>query len=364
MKKIALSLFILITIVACTSSEESSSSVRNDGFDRGAMLSNWANNSIIPALQDLDQKLETLQEDKNTFISTVNQTNLEQLRTSWLEAYKVWQHVEMFNIGKAEEISYVFQMNVYPTNTQDIESNIASQNYDLSAVGNNDAVGFPALDYMLFGLDTDDNAILSKYNDANYVNYLNDLVDRMVDLNAIVLTDWQANYINSFTASTDNTSTSAVNKLTNDFIFYYEKGFRANKFGIPAGVFSGSTPLSEKVEGYYSKVYSKTLALEAIDAVQNFFNGVSYDQLETGSSFSSYLNYLNRQDLVTTITTKLNNGRDKINTLQDNFYSQVNTDNTQMTETFDVLQLAVVSFKVDMLQAFNINVDYVDADGD
>ena len=26
--------------------------------------------------------------------------------------------------------------------------------------------------------------------------------------------------------------------LTNDFIFYYEKGFRANKLGIPAGIFS------------------------------------------------------------------------------------------------------------------------------
>ena len=35
-----------------------------------------------------------------------------------------------------------------------------------------------------------------------------------------------------------------------------------------------------------------------------------------------------------------------------------------MTEAFDALQLIVVSLKVDMLQAFNISVDYVDADGD
>ena len=44
--------------------------------------------------------------------------------------------------------------------------------------------------------------------------------------------------------------------LVNDFIFYYEKGFRANKFGIPGGVFS-STPLPEKVEDYYSKSNSR-----------------------------------------------------------------------------------------------------------
>jgi hypothetical protein len=35
-----------------------------------------------------------------------------------------------------------------------------------------------------------------------------------------------------------------------------------------------------------------------------------------------------------------------------------------MTLTYDVLQKVVILLKVDMLQAFNINVDYVDADGD
>ena len=35
-----------------------------------------------------------------------------------------------------------------------------------------------------------------------------------------------------------------------------------------------------------------------------------------------------------------------------------------MTKAYDELQKAVVLLKVDMLQAFNVNVDYVDADGD
>ena len=35
-----------------------------------------------------------------------------------------------------------------------------------------------------------------------------------------------------------------------------------------------------------------------------------------------------------------------------------------MTEAYDALQLVVVALKVDMLQAFNVSVDYVDADGD
>lgn len=35
-----------------------------------------------------------------------------------------------------------------------------------------------------------------------------------------------------------------------------------------------------------------------------------------------------------------------------------------MTQAYDALQMAVVYLKVDMVQAFNISVDYVDADGD
>ena len=54
----------------------------------------------------------------------------------------------------------------------------------------------------------------------------------------------------------------------------------------------------------------------------------------------------------------------KVSGLTNSFYQQVNTDNTQMTLTYDELQKVVILLKVDMLQAMNINVDYVDADGD
>ena len=47
-----------------------------------------------------------------------------------------------------------------------------------------------------------------------------------------------------------------------------------------------------------------------------------------------------------------------------NFVNQINTDNNKMLTTYDAIQSVVVLFKVDMLQAFNINVDYQDADGD
>lgn len=365
-------IILMVMMFACSSSDGDGDNKTKDNFDRQTMLINWADNIIIPVFQDLNTQLDALVTAKNTFVTTPNQTNLEAFRVAWLNAYKVWQYAEMFNIGKAEATNYVYQMNVYPTTVADIEANIASGTYDLTHANNNDAVGFPALDYLLYGVASGDAAILNVYttntNASGYKTYISDLVNQMKSQTQAVLTDWTSGYRTTFVNSTTNTATSATNKLANDFIYYYEKGVRANKVGIPAGVFS-TTPLPEKVEGYYNQNVSKILILESMNAVQNFFNGKAYnDTGTTGASFKTYLDYLNiakgGTDLSTLINNQLNLARTKIQDLNTNFSNQITTDNTKMTLAYDELQKAVVLFKVDMVQAFNISVDYIDADGD
>ena len=157
----------------------------------------------------------------------------------------VWQSIEMFNIGKAEEIFYHYQMNVYPTNTDEIQNNITTGNADLFNPNNNDAAGFPALDYMLYGIVDNDTEILNTYNNQadgqDYKNYVSVLIDQMKSNTETVLNDWTTSLIEiEFIASTENSASSAVNKFVNDFIYYFEKGLRANKIGIPAGNFSSS----------------------------------------------------------------------------------------------------------------------------
>ncbi len=364
LKKIFIAIIAVVFIVACSSSSsDDGSGGKTDNFDRGALLIHLADNIIVPAFQDLSAKLSDLKTDKDNFVAAPNQTNLDALRASWLEAYKVWQYVEMFNIGKAEEILYHFQMNIYPVSTTEVEANISSGDYDLSNPNNNDAVGFPAVDYLLYGVAADDTVILAKYADTKYQNYLSDVIDQMQSLTEIVLNDWTGSYKSTFVSESGNTATSTLNKFSNDFVYYYEKGLRANKIGIPAGVFSND-PLPEKVEAVYSKTFSKSLALEALQAVQNVFNGTSYSGSATGESFKSYLNYLDRSDLSALINTRIDNARQKLQALNGDFNAQINNDNVKMTEAYDALQLVVVSLKVDMLQALNISVDYVDADGD
>ncbi|WP_194851275.1 imelysin family protein [Nonlabens antarcticus] len=375
MKKVSFLFFITIALFSCTSEDESTNDIPSNDFDRKAMLTNIADNIILPSLTDLENKLDQLNADRLEFTENPTQTNLTTMRSSWLEAYKTWQYVEMFNIGKAEEILYSFQMNIYPTNTSDIESNINGidetnldeRNYDLTTANNNDAVGFPAVEYMIYAIAADDASIIAAYStDSNFrknVLYLTDITNQMKGLTSQVRNDWLTSYRDVFVTSTANNASSAINKLVNDFIFYYEKGLRANKIGIPAGVFS-TTPLPDRVEGLYSKVYSKELALESLKAVEDFFNGTSFAGSSNGLGYADYVNESTEISLTAMINDQFGIARAQLNTLNNDLSQQVSTDNSKMTVTYDELQRAVVLMKVDMLQVLNVSVDYVDADGD
>ena len=359
-------LFISIAFLASCSSSSEEEEVAVDNFDRAVMLTNIADNIITPAYNDFSNKLATLKTAGETFTNTPDQTNLDALRTSWLAAYTTWQQVEMFNIGKAEELQYSFFMNIYPLTVTDVENNVSNGTYDLDSSNNHDAQGFPALDYLLYGVAETDTAIIAKYitdeNAVGYKKYITDVLNQMSILTAQVVTDW-ASYRNEFVVGISNTATSPGNLLVNDYVYYFEKVLRTNKFGTPGGNFSDTT-LPEKVEGFYSRVYSKELALESLNGAINLFEGKHYNATATGVSFNDYLIALDRADISTAIINQTAVAKAQITTLNANFYEQITTDNTQITKSFDELQKVVVLLKADMLQAFNISVDYVDADGD
>lgn len=356
------------TSSSTTSSETTSTTPAE--FDRGAMLAFWADKIIIPSLENFDESLFQLLEATNSFIDNPDQEKISQLRDKWLTAYKAWQFVEMFDIGKAEEIYFKNRLNLYPVNKGSVDSNIDSGSYDLDKAENFTSQGFPAVDYLLFGIGENDEDIIAKYSisDSPHSIYLKDVVSKIVELTNIVKVDWEEGYRNTFVELTDNTATSSINKLTNDFIFYYEKGFRAHKIGIPAGVFSGS-PLPDRVEAYYGRIYSRVLAIEAASAVDNFFNGRSFsDNEDMGLSLKSYLNFIEGDSVSNKLSEEIDAqiaaSIESISSLKENFVDQVNENNIEMLRTYDVIQAGVVMLKVDMLQKLNISVDYVDADGD
>ena len=351
------------------SNSNTSSNDELNSFDHTEMLTNWVDNIIIPSITNFDNSLDIFKESATTFVNAPTTETLSNLKEAWLSSFLKWQHVEMFDIGLSEEIYYKNRINLYPTNVERIENNISTLNYDLDEPVNFSAQGLNSIDYLLFGIGENEIEIISKFSDENlnYGKYLTDLVDKMVSLTYEIKSSWSDEYKSSFISSTDNTASSSINKVVNDFIYYFEKGFRANKIGIPAGVFSDK-PLPDRVEAYYGKNYSKILALEATNAVNYFFNGnYSNDTESKGLSIKDYLDYLEadkEEKLSEKINSQLEKIKTKVSELNTNFSEQVSQENLKMLIAYDVIQANVVFLKVDMLQVLNISVDYVDADGD
>ena len=371
MKKLIF-LFAITTILTACSSSDTEAPAAGNSFNRTALLTHWADNLIIPAFQNYSDKLALLQVDVQNFNADPSQENLLAARASWLTAYESFQKVMLFNIGKASDLNFKECADTYPTDVAGIEANVANGNYNLELLSQYSKQGFPALDYMLNGLGESDSAIIEKYstdaNAASYNQYLSDLVVSLKAKSTAIVTDWNTSYRSTFINSNGTAVSSSTNKMTNLFVKNFEKDIRTGKVGIPAGVFSNGTLFPEKVEGFYKKNISRTLLNTAIQAQQDFFNGKYFASSQVGPSLKSYLDDVNAVRDGLNLSAIINNQFDNIYAtnagLNENFSQQIISNNVKMLESYDAMQKNVVYFKLDMMQALNVTIDYVDGDGD
>lgn len=364
-------LFLATLVMMSCGSDDGGKSVAPDNFDRGAMLTNWADNIIIPSFEAFAAETQSLEEATRDFTANPSESTLASLRDAYREAYLQYQNVAMFEMGEAETINYHAFMNIYPTAVTAIQTSIETNDYNLELLSSRDQQGFPAVDFLLNGIAETDAEIVAHYttnaNATTYKQYLTDVVTRIDSLTNVVLEDWKTGYRDTFVANTSSSSTGSVDKFTNDFVMYFEMDLRSGKIGDPAGRFTGN-PAPELAEAYYSNAFSKQLYLKALEAFQNFFNGKHFNGTQTGASYKQYLEYLNSiregEDIAAMINAQLENVLQQANSLNADLAEQVRTDNSLMLGAFDELQKVVVLLKTDMLQALDISVDYVDTDGD
>lgn len=380
MKKVIL-LIALVSLFSCENESGNSGSLIADGFDRTTLLNSVVENNILPAYNDFDAQLEILNTDILAFTNNANETTLLSLQNSHLNAYKVWQHVQMFNVLLASTTGYKEDFNTYPTDHSEIDNIIDGSigqdisEINFSATSKNDAQGFPAIDYLINGKES--SVVINNFSTGDFSNQYKDLlkfyIDRMIVLTDAVIEDWDTNKA-VFISDKTNSLTSSFNLFINDYIFFIEKGFREAKIAFPSGVRENVNPNSERIESYYSAENSKVLFEEAYVAIQNIFTGKPYDTENTSViGFKDYLNFLNAEVFLNNQNVQLSNYIEKtlflnidteVSQLNNNFATQINTDNSKMEDTFIAIQEMVVALKVNALESFSVDVDFVDSDGD
>lgn len=360
-----------LLFVACRK-DPSDNNNNNNGFDRGTMLTNYADGYIIPAYNNMVQSLADLKTKTGAFVATPDLTTLTAVKTAWLDAYRLWQKVDMLEFGPDQSVALRMYMNIYPVTTSKINSNISSGTYDLEQFGNTDAQGFPALDYLLNGLASNNNDILNYYTTdgqaTNRKQYLQAIANKMLQKVTAVRDAWTSNYRSTFINATGTDVNGSLSLMTNAFVLYYERYLRAGKIGLPVGAMTG-VAAPNLTEAFYSPTLSKDLALSALSAINDFYEGINFNGIANGNGFKEYLAAVatkdeNGQLISDLIATELAQAKTSLEGLSSPIREAVNSDRNTVLNIYTELQQVVPLFKVDMVSAFGISITYVDNDGD
>lgn len=369
------SILLFLFLLACGGKENEPSPADNTK-DRQVILIHWLDNIINPSYENFRNVFDVMLDKEDAFVSSPDAATLAAFREAWEDAYLEWQKVELFEFGPAEIYTLRNFFNIYPTDVAGIVSNMNDPSSNLDVPASYARQGFPALDYLINGVGTDDAGIVAAYTtdpDAEIrLAYLDRITNRMNTLLTNVIAEWKGSSRDPFLINTGLDIGSSFGNVVNAYVLYYERYIRSGKIGIPSGAAIGSSgvPYPERVEAYYKRDLSLALAKTAQKAAHDFFNGVSIRTGESGPSLQSYLDALGAKDASTgTMLSEIINDQfevidNKLEQLSPDLYEQIQSDNAEMVDTYAAMQKLVRILKVDMTSAMSVTITYTDNDGD
>ena len=272
MKILQSSIFLVLVLLISACGDDIPTTGCETDFNQEAMFENIADNLIIRGYADLKARMNELETANNSFQTTVNQTNLEDLRTKWFAAYLYWQRVSQYEFGPAADVFLFNSLNNFPLDTAVVNEKVNNEDYDFSSPDAYDK-GFPALDYLLYGIGNDDTEIINQFaNNPKYLMYLNKVVEDMKTRIDSTVTAWNT-YRTTFVTNTGTAAGSALSQIVNGLNQNYEY-IKREKFGIPSGVVTLGFTNPTKVEAYYSG-RSLELASEALKHSEYLYLGLN-----------------------------------------------------------------------------------------
>lgn len=322
--------FLIVGLLFFTSCiEEGGGDNRSDNFNRTILLESIADRLIVPAYQELSTSIDVVVTANTNFQTTTDLANLNALRTAYENAYIAFQYAELYRLNPEITNRFHQRMNTFPTSVSTIMANMNASVYNLDTSTNDAAQGFPALDYLLFGIGSNDTEIINLYtgaDSAKYLSYLNTVVTRMNTITTNVLSQWNSSYRDTFVASNGNTSTSSTNRLANSYLYHFERYLRENKISTPASLRTGGSVAPEKIEAYYKGDLSRVLFSHSLQASKNLFLGNTKTD-QTGIGFDDYLMEIDRENLKDKIVNSYQLTKDKFDSNSNTFKSLLDANN-------------------------------------
>ncbi len=353
-KTLLASLFCILGLVLITNCKDKNGPEEVE-FKKGELLTNLADNYIIPHYTELQSRVFNLDTKWGDYLLNPSTTTFDAAKLAFLDAAEEYQRVKLFNFGPAMTENLQMACGIFPTDTAQINSQINSGIYDLSADDTRDTQGFDALDYLLYR----NNALALIQSSTNTQNYITALIVRMKGKVSTVLSQWQTSYRSTFISGTGTETTSAFSYLVNAFCRDFE-GTKNLKLGYPLGTQNLNTPNPLEFEGKWSH-HNKEFLKISIETSFNVYKGMG---TVDGLGFDDYLIAEEKTALNDDIKTRYQFLLNEVGTWNDNLQERLNSNSSSLYNYFNYMQGTVVYLKTDMTSAFSISITYQDSDGD
>lgn len=370
MKVKAIALLGLSLTIAMVCCREPEPEPEPEPFDREALLTNYADNIILPRYESFQAEIADLNIAMTTFSTDPTVANLTSMKAAWKASVLTWQHCAMFEFGPASDVLLQSSTNVYPVDTQKVEANIVAGSYDFTSVENLAAKGLPTLDYLLHKEPA--TATVEAYttgdNAAQRLNYLLDVTALLQSNIDSVIDAWESSYRNEFVSNTGTDVGSSLGQLLNAMSQSFEAVTRTQKLGLPSGASTFSmTPLPDHVEAYFEYQSNVSFIRESVLAFEDLYVG-NAESGQVGVGLDDYLTHLqathNGTQLHGVIENQISEVLDAVDLLDDPLSEFVQSDQQTAIDAYAEMQQLVVLWKVDMMSALGILITYQDNDGD
>jgi uncharacterized protein len=353
-----------VFLVSCADSGEN----KTDNFDRTVLLQNYADNLIVPGYDSLLADVEALQQATAALTENATTTTLQTAQESWLEAYKTWQYVNGYNFGPGGEEGLKKglseEIGTFPASATKIENIVITGTYNLNDY-NRDARGFLAIEYILFRLDDNNEAIIDSLQNVKRQQYLGALVTDLQSRVTAVADAWSGSYRDEFIAHNGTDVGSSVTQLYNEFLRSYES-LKNYKLAIPLGLGVGQTEtLPDNVEAYYSGASVELIKLH-YSALEAIWYGKAMDGTG-GIGFKDYLlSVEGGPGLVAATELQLQEIHTAMNAVSNTprLSQQIEASNADLVSLHTALQKNTRYFKSDMSSRLGLAITYSSGDGD
>ncbi len=344
---------MLLLLVSC---KDKTTTNQEDTFKKTELLTHLADNYILPEYANLQSKVNTLFTTWNSFENQPTENQFDTLKNQWKSADIRFQYVKMFDFGPGMNQNLTMTLGTFPTDSVTIEANIQSGSYNLSSISNYDAIGFPALYYLLFK----SNAYQEITTSPARKKYIREVVLKMKNEIDQTVSEWTT-YRNSFVDGSSNSSTSPFSLLVNNYIRDYEV-LKWTKLGYPLGANTGSAKNPFYLEARNSAIGKELLSANLL-ALQSVYLGKGSNG-KNGKGFHDYLIALGKNTTASTLTSNWNLFNQQCNALHPNLEIALTNETQQMIALYNAIHNNTIALKTDMVGAFGVLITYSDNDGD